>query len=214
MKRTNNPIEFMAYIVFVLAVALLIVSICLDCAAVEITAGYDPATDYMELMIECVLDNDVENGKVCEEHRNRKIDQMGIDTKKISFEDLYYLGKAIHSEAGSYWIPDSFQIDVGSVILNRVSSPEFPDSIRDVLTQKNQYFAWIHHTVSEIPTDERAIRNALKVLEEGSTLPASVVFQANFRQGSSVYKTYEDEKLHTTYFCISNYPEKYEIQCP
>lgn len=46
-------------------------------------------------------------------------------------EDLYWLSRAIYSESGNQ--PMAGRIAVGTVILNRVADPAFPDTIKDVV---------------------------------------------------------------------------------
>lgn len=116
-------------------------------------------------------------------------------------EDLDLLSRLIFAEVGCEWIPDDVQLYVGSVVLNRVDSDLFPDNIYDVIYAKGQYSPTQSGSINNTP-DERTIENARKLLEDGSILPANVVFQANFKQGSGVYYEYYDEPLGTTtYFC-------------
>lgn len=49
------------------------------------------------------------------------------------------LCNAVAYEAGSDWIPTSEKAKVAEVIINRVKSPDFPDTIYDVLTQEGQF---------------------------------------------------------------------------
>lgn len=54
-----------------------------------------------------------------------------------TWDDVILLARVIHAEARS----ESFrgQVAVGSVILNRVDSPSFPDTIRSVVLQEGQF---------------------------------------------------------------------------
>ena len=84
---------------------------------------------------------------------------------------------------------------VGSVVLNRVKSKHFPDTIYDVVFEPGQYSPTWEGTYYNTPT-QRAINNAKYLLENGSQLPNNVLFQAGFAQGSGVYKIIDGE-----YFC-------------
>lgn len=58
---------------------------------------------------------------------------LGIYMSQQESNDLYLLAKCIHAEArGESYIG---QVAVGAVILNRVASPDFPDSIYGVIYQ-------------------------------------------------------------------------------
>ena len=126
------------------------------------------------------------------------------DEPSYSAQDLDELSRIIYAEAGSYWIPDEIQKYVGSVILNRVDHPQFPNNIHDVLYQSNQYGPVQRGTFETTVADERAIANAKWLLENGSILPANVVFQGNSVQGNGIYYTYSDPYLGNSYFCYTN----------
>jgi len=114
-------------------------------------------------------------------------------------EDLYWLAVAIQHEAGCAWLSDEHQLMVGNVILNRVASSRFADTIYGVLTSPGQY-SW--DTSRAGTPSERAYANAKKLLDGERYLPANVVFQAEFKQGSGTYASIYDATLNnTTYFC-------------
>lgn len=124
-----------------------------------------------------------------------------VTEKTYTDEDLDVLSRIIYAEVGCTWIPDEVQLYTGSVVLNRVASNLFPDTIHDVVFQEGQYPPTWNGAIDNVP-DERTIANAKKLLEDGSVLPANVIFQANFTQGAGVYDSYYDEPLGTTtYFC-------------
>lgn len=144
---------------------------------------------------------------VCDDNvSTHEIDENAIEGEKtasetISEHDLQVLSWIMYAEAGSSWIPDEVQQYVGSVVLNRVNSSLFPDTIYDVVYQKGQYQpTWSGLTFTP---DERTIENARYLLENGSILPENVLFQANFKQGSGIYYEYVDPYLGSTYFCYA-----------
>jgi|GEM_PF-3278983 len=120
--------------------------------------------------------------------------------------DLELLAKIVMCEAGSDWITDEHQQLVASVVMNRVNSPHFPDTIEEVIFQTGQYApTWDGSWESTVP-NERTYENARYVLENGSIAPSNVIYQANFAQGSGVYKRFEnpytsDQVYKYTYFC-------------
>lgn len=115
-------------------------------------------------------------------------------------EDLYWLAVAIQYEAGSSWLSDEHQLMVGNVVLNRVASTRFrADTVYGVISSPGQY-DW--STLSSCTPSERAYTNAKRLLDGERYLPANVVFQAEFKQGSGVYTAIYDKTLNTTsYFC-------------
>lgn len=57
--------------------------------------------------------------------------------RQLSWEDLIFIARVIHAEARG----ESFrgQVAVGAVILNRLDSNLFPDSVREVILQEGQF---------------------------------------------------------------------------
>ncbi len=99
-------------------------------------------------------------------------------------KDLYILAHVICGEAQSY--PDSEQLYVGSVVLNRMNSGRYPGSIEGVVFQSGQYSCTRDGNYNRTPTAANWA-NAKWLLENGSILPGNVVFQSGGRQGRGVY---------------------------
>ncbi|MFQ7208986.1 MAG: cell wall hydrolase [Coprococcus sp.] len=114
---------------------------------------------------------------------------------EVESEKKYLLARLVYAEAGSE--SDEHQQAVASVVLNRMNSDKFPDSIDEVIYQRNplQYACIEDGNIDKIP-DERAIKNAYYIWDNGSILPDNVLYQAEFKQGSGVYK-----QIGNTYFC-------------
>ena len=109
---------------------------------------------------------------------------------------VYMLARLIHGESGSNWCSDTMQLGVGSVVLNRMNSDKFPNTMEEVIFQPGQYSCTRKGSGYWQEPSERAIANARKLLTEGSIFPDNVLFQANFTQGKGTY-------LHeqNMYFC-------------
>ena len=103
-----------------------------------------------------------------------------------SENDLYVLSHIISAEAGN--CDEDMMISVGSVVLNRVSDDRFPDTIEEVVFQKDplQYSPTENGTYWDEPT-KGAMEVAQMLLEEGSKIPEGVVWQAEFPQGKETY---------------------------
>ena len=149
----------------------------------------------------------VSNGKItgwCSaEYLEEKIipEESTPQTPSYTQEDLEWLALAIYREAGCNWLSDLHQLLVGNVVLNRVASSEFPNTIKGVLTQRGQY-PWASNPYSSGTPTERCYENARRLLNGERFCPSNVVFQAQFRQGSGVYLSIYDGVLKTTtYFC-------------
>ena len=94
-------------------------------------------------------------------------------------EDLYVLSHIISAEAGN--CQREMMIGVGSVVLNRVASDDFPDTIYEVVFQRDpslQYGPIEDGSYYKDPTP-MAVEVAEYLLEEGSQYPADVIYQSN-----------------------------------
>ena len=132
-------------------------------------------------------------------NKPKKVVKKKTTTKKIkkySQQDLYILSHIIYAEAGGQsW---DFQVAVGSVVLNRVKSKKFPNTIRGVVFQKGQYASTWDGNYNKTPS-KQSIKVAKYLLKNGSQLPKYVYFQAEFLQSDRVYK-----KMGNTYFCYNS----------
>ena len=107
-------------------------------------------------------------------------------------DDLYILAHVICGECEGYC--RDMKLSVGSVVLNRVSDPRFPDTIAEVVFQPGQYACtWDGNYYREPSQDTWDI--AAELLEDGPAIDESVVWQAEFIQGH-LY-----DKIGNMYFC-------------
>lgn len=115
-------------------------------------------------------------------------------------DDLYILSHIISAESGN--CSRDMMVSVGSVVLNRVADDRFPNTIQEVVFQTDpvQYEPTINGTYWDVPTDE-AVEVAKELLEDGSAIDKSVVWQAEFPQGVGIYDTIDSPWGTTMYFC-------------
>lgn len=196
-----------------------------------IVTGYNAKTDYTALMMAALEDGSpyaLQMGAIYERQRNLKIDDMRLTQYKKTYfftdyntvedireamkgkpkpsyteEDLDLLARIINAEAGCDWIPDWVQRMVGSVVLNRVKSKYFPNTIREVIYQPGQYGPVYNGSINKKPS-QRVINNAKYILENGGNCPENVTGQSGSITGGGLYKSYYDRILGTTiYFCYT-----------
>ena len=171
--------------------------------------GIDVATDYMSVMQGLCVNGDIAAGEEMERLRNLKIDLLEMQEAKVAFRDLYLLSKLIASEAGASWLSLEWKMAVGEVLLNRVASPEFPDTIEACVYDPGQYSSVSTGAYQYILPDCDSVIAATKLLcGERVLCDRSVVFQSNFRQGE-ICLLLHDDYLGNTYFCKSAHPELY-----
>ena len=132
--------------------------------------------------------------------KNKEVTAKDSEPSGYSDDDLDLLARIINAEAGCTWIPDWVQLAVGSVVLNRVNSPLYPNTIKEVIYQPGQYGPVYNGMIDKRP-ERRCVENARYLLENGSQIPANVFGQSGSTWGKEVYATYYDSILgSTTYF--------------
>ena len=81
----------------------------------------------------------------------------------ISDEDRYCLAQNIYFEAGNQSLIG--KLAVGLVVVNRVKSPRYPNTICGVVRQRKQ-FSWVDDAKSNNPTKDSAWDDSLRLSEE------------------------------------------------
>ncbi len=183
------------------------------CAALGVPAkaDYSPKEDYLAQMLAAVERGDYAGGSAAAEKRAEKIADMALSYPQIDFEELWLLSKIIYAEAGSVWLPMEWKMAVGEVVLNRMASPEFPETMREVLEQPGQYYGKNSRYFNSLLPSEACTEAARRLLEGERVLgEPGVVFQSNYRLGSGVYLELKDKYLGSTYLCWSSRPELYK----
>lgn len=98
-------------------------------------------------------------------------------------EDINLLAEVIYHEN---WHTDKDHLAAyytGAVIYNRWKSPNWPDTIKGVIYQKGQYAVVPKLFTEKIP--DECYQMAEDILRNGTPdVPANVVYQATFKQGS------------------------------
>jgi spore germination cell wall hydrolase CwlJ-like protein len=169
----------------------------------KISTDFDIDENYSLLMINSICTGNYKKGKEYESLRNMKLEYLGLEDD-INYDELLLLSKIIHAEAGSSWITEEHRQLVASVVINRVNSGEFPNSIYEVIHQPKQYSPVNSGYFNSLIPSETSVKSAFEVITNGSIAPPDVVFQSGFKQGSGVYKVINDKILGKTYFCYSN----------
>jgi spore germination cell wall hydrolase CwlJ-like protein len=188
-------------------ISALMVSATILSVPTQADAAFDEDVDYMSVMIVAATTGDIEAGRAAEQARNAKIAELGTNHMTIAFDDLFLLSKIIYAEAGSAWLSMDWKMCVGEVVLNRVASPEFPNTIAEVLAQPGQYYGSNSSYFNRLLPSEVCVVAAQRLLEGERVMnDETVVFQANFTQGGGIHTALYDSALGWTYFCHSARP--------
>ena len=117
--------------------------------------------------------------------------QTELETKYTE-NDFELLARVIEAEAGGE--SDYHKLCVGTVVMNRVDSEKYPNSIEGVIYQPGQYQCVTNSHINKEPS-ESSYEAAESILDGRRMFRSSVVYQAEFIQGKVV------EKVGNTYFC-------------
>lgn len=124
-------------------------------------------------------------------------------------DDVAILATVVCFEAGG-GCSDRHRDLTAMVVVNRVDSDQFPNTVYDVVTQPNQYLAgyadpdsyYRRTAMQNTELWETCCEIARRALNGEIDCPGNVLFQAEFVQGSGIYETH-DTSYSTTYFCFA-----------
>lgn len=101
--------------------------------------------------------------------------RAGIDY--ISLDDFELMGKTVFAEAKTEEFEG--QVAVAEVILNRVESGNFPDTVEEVIKQDGAFSSWGNGSVEAAPLDDECLEAVQGAVNE-RIFPDAVVY---FREG-------------------------------
>ena len=112
-------------------------------------------------------------------------DSLNVDTTRpealisgdefYAEEDVYWLSRIIYAESGNQ--PLEGKIAVGNVVLNRVASPLFPNTVADVIYQPNQFAPAGSGHLSRTPNAESVV--AAKLCLDGASVAGGSLYFVN-----------------------------------
>ena len=117
-----------------------------------------------------------------------------------SNEDLYLLARVIDAEASDI-CTNEHKMCTGQVILNRINSNKYPNTLKEVVYDKGQY-ASVENNKLKKEISKESLEVARRLLNGEKILPDDVVYQAEFPQGKETVKTIYNKYLdNITYYC-------------
>lgn len=140
-----------------------------------------------------VIEVEVEEGTIAEEAEAVEED-VEEEADEADQDDIDLLARLIFAEANT--LSYEAQSYAGSVVINRVNSNSYPNTIEGVIYQSGQYACVSDGHLAKATPTETQYDLAEDLIENGSYIPAKVVYQAEFLQGSGLYK-----QIGNTYFC-------------
>ena len=147
----------------------------------------------VEQMVCRKIEGKKESGEKKKQNKKKKQKKRVVSNK-----DVLSLARIIQAENGGHEDDEALLL-TGVVVLKRVKSKHYPDTIMGVISQNGQYSTYADGKFWNEPS-KRSMRIAKKLLSTNIVhdYPDSLVFQAEFEQGRAVYK-----KLGYEYFCLA-----------
>ena len=184
--------------------ALLLVS-----APATAAADYDPQQNYLDILFRAACCGDRDAGRAAAICYNEWLDDRNSLSARIDFDELLLLAKLIEHETGGAQLDLEWRVCVGEVALNRVASPEFPDSLEEVVFQPGQYAGVDCDRFRDLlDPGGQSVEAALRLLQGERLMEPTVVFQSNRPQEGGDYLRFSSG-VGTTYFCFTRHPELY-----
>ena len=185
--------------ILLLPVLLLVLSLS-TCSCYEST---DDA-DYLGEMCEAAICGDTGAGKAAEKALRTRIARSGSTEPAVSYDELFLLAKYINFKTGSRCVGDEYLLCTGEVLLNRMASEEFPDSMEELVASAVKGRPGFEQMLPGRP----CVNAALRLLLGERFMKSSVVYQSEDRPGP-VYASFCDRVQGFVYFCESPYTELY-----
>ena len=152
----------------------------------------EPTTKLIKTSHDTYIDISYEPAEPTTDHT--EVTETAECIPEVNEEDVELLAMVIYQEVGSDSVCDDCRRRVADIVLNRVNSDLYPDTIEEVLTQYSQYGNYYYTGVkwsynasnpNETHAVERARRIAREVLEgqHSELYGNNYLFQAGFVQG-------------------------------
>lgn len=160
--------------------------------------------DYLGDMERAAVAGDLEAGHLAEYARSRQLQERGSGEVPVSFDDLYLLARFIYAEAGGRGYSDEQRMCTGELALNRVLSPDYPDTLEAViyqggLSERTSTLAF----KTELRPSRPCVQAAMRLLLGERMMAPEVVLRSDRAEGR-VYARFcrrEGFEFIVTYFC-------------
>jgi len=128
----------------------------------------------------------------------------------VDWEELFLLSRALYARTGNRTYEECWRLCIGEVILNRVASPEFPDTLEGVIRGDAAYSGKVSGYFDALRPDRSCAEIAWRLLEgERYMDDATVVYEGSRRQGGGVCLSLYDYRGGDIYFCYTASPALY-----
>lgn len=168
----------------------------------------EPEPDYLDAMLRAAVLGDVRAGHRAQILRDES--QRGeADYVPVSFDELYLLSRYIYLEYGSYRCSDELRLCAGEVMLNRLASSEYPNSLEAVICQPDETGSVSMREFDACRTPSGACARVSLRLLMGERMLEPAVVGIDDAPHEGLYAMFCDRLLGNTYFYKSENPALY-----
>ena len=185
--KNQSKRQSVKFIILDVAIVLLVAALCFTVYKIVRDKEEQEEREYIEAMIEeaSIAEHEVQGVQ-----EPAPVVLPGLN---YTYDELELLAHLIEAESGGDSEDEMWY--TGSVVLNRINSGKYPDTLEEVIYQRGQYeCTWNGHIEKE-PSDI-AYEVAAELLANGGVIPDYVIYQSEFTQGDGIY-----EKVNNTYYC-------------
>lgn len=187
-RKIRSKVALLMFALFLMPLIVIILSCCKEEKAVK-DEVVEPVVIKHTYYVYCCHEHEKE---VTEDVREEKLEEG----RKVNPKELEMLACLIYREAGADAVCDECRYRVADVVLNRINSDEFPDSMYEVLTQKKQYGTMHYDGITwperaNKPEEAHAVERAYDIARDvlsgnhSELYGQEYIWQAEFEQGSS-----------------------------
>ena len=108
-----------------------------------------------------------------------KLERIEIPVYEYTEDEIYLLAQCVEAEAGYYDGHEISQKYVAQVVLNRLHSGKFPNTIREVIYEKNgniPQFSVAYNGAINRKVQSKTLANVYSVIVNGTNLPRYVTY--------------------------------------
>ncbi len=157
----------------------------------------EPEPDYLKMMAEAARLGSVELGHDIEKLRGK----VPGEKNYVSFDELYLLSRYITKAFENPRYSFQLRFYTGEVVLNRMASPDYPDSMESVILQDGMFPEVSRKDICACISPTRtSIDIALRLLLGERAMEPEVVIIAK-QPENEIYATFCDKLLGNFYLC-------------
>lgn len=150
-----------------------------------------PKPDYIKMMINAAYSGEYEIGERVE----ALLALSQEDESSVDFEELFILSRFMRGAYGDMRYTDKLRLYAGEVVLNRMESGDYPDSMSEVISQ----MGYDIEKLKDVQPRKTDVQLAVRLLQGERVMKNSVVYISD-TPPEKPYATFCDRLMGNVYF--------------